>query len=147
MYEKQDWSDVYGETPFNADRMKHIEEGIYENSQGNVYSTDEVFTGKYWIDGKKIYKKTYELANLTNGNNDITYDGSVIDTLVNVYGSILFLGTNGAGWQPIPRAFKDETFVISIGNIRDTLFRVTIGTNYDPAEKGYVILEYTKTTD
>ena len=33
MYEKQEWSDVYGETPFNATRMKHIEDGIYNNSK------------------------------------------------------------------------------------------------------------------
>lgn len=28
MYEKQTWTNVYGETPFTADRMNHIEEGI-----------------------------------------------------------------------------------------------------------------------
>lgn len=40
MYEKQEWSDVYGETPFNADRMKHIEDGVYENSKNiNKYDT------------------------------------------------------------------------------------------------------------
>ena len=42
MYEKQNWSDVYGETPFNAERMKHIEEGIYNAS--NVYNIKQAGT-------------------------------------------------------------------------------------------------------
>ena len=28
----------------------------------NSYSTTEQFTGRYWIDGKKIYKKTYYMG-------------------------------------------------------------------------------------
>lgn len=32
MYEKQNWTNIEGETPFTAERMEHIENGIYDNS-------------------------------------------------------------------------------------------------------------------
>lgn len=55
MYEKQIWSDVYGETPFTSERMNHIEDGIYNAS--NVYNitkpntslNDYVETGIYFF--------------------------------------------------------------------------------------------------
>ena len=28
------------------------------------YSTEEQFTGEYWIDGKKIYQKSYNLGTI-----------------------------------------------------------------------------------
>jgi microcystin-dependent protein len=51
--------------------------GLSENAQDNVintlneqrsYSTEEVNTGKKWIDGKPIYRKTFVFTNLTLSN-------------------------------------------------------------------------------
>ena len=64
MYEKQEWSDVYGETPFNSTRMKHIENGIYENSYESR-SNENVDWIKY-SDGTMIctMKKTLTVTTL-----------------------------------------------------------------------------------
>ena len=90
MYEKQDWSDVYGETPFNADRMKHIEEGIYENSK----NIDENINNVYEYNG--------ELKDITANANSWTslYEDVTTDTLpMGVYLFILnisLIGETGA---------------------------------------------------
>ena len=51
--------------------------GLSENAQDNVintlneqrsYSTEEVNTGKKWLDGKDIYRKTFVFTNLTLSN-------------------------------------------------------------------------------
>ena len=61
-YIRQTWVD--NSSIVDAEKLNHIEDGIYENSLDNVYSTDETFIGKYWIDGKPIYRKvvSYELT-------------------------------------------------------------------------------------
>ena len=35
---------------------------ITDDSMDNSYSTDEILTGKFWIDGKPIYRKVFELT-------------------------------------------------------------------------------------
>ena len=40
--------------------MSKIIMGGHEITAQKDYSTDEVFTGQYWIDNKPIYKKTYD---------------------------------------------------------------------------------------
>lgn len=144
MYETQEWSDVYGETPFNADRMKHIEEGIYENSLDNVYSTDEVFTGKYWIDGKKIYKKTFEGLWTADGgfqiihgltNYQITYmEGVVINRNTNT----TFLLTS------LRPAYPHYSFGFYVNS---ELIQFEVPEDNGKNYQVYVTLEYTKTTD
>ena len=39
----------------------------------NSYSLDEKFTGGYWIDGKKIYKKTYDLGTVPSPSGSSVY--------------------------------------------------------------------------
>ena len=50
------------------------------------YSTEEQFTGEYWIDGKKIYQKSYNLGtinafkkieNIANFDRNIRYEFSM----------------------------------------------------------------------
>ena len=110
MYEKQDWSDVYGETPFNADRMKHIEDGIYENSLDNVYSTDEVFTGKYSEDGKKIYRKIIKNVTINQGTAiKVSVANVDIETLITLKGMLYSAGLKQ--WFTIPSYYSSTIFV------------------------------------
>lgn len=51
MYVKQEWENGRTGTPATAERMEHIEEGIYENSKA--------------INGESSSKKTYSLKGLT----------------------------------------------------------------------------------
>ena len=88
-YEKTTWVD--GETEIDAQKLNKMEEGIVEASQTggiltgsivaydgdtipegyeevpnlNTYSTEETFTGKYWIDGKKIYSRVFKNTSFT----------------------------------------------------------------------------------
>ena len=144
MYEKQEWSDVYGETPFNADRMKHIEDGIYKNSLDNVYSTDEVFTGKYWKDGKKTYKRTYTGTldiQVTSSSKPITDIPTNIDTFIKKEGN--FIWDNNVYEQDFPLVWGNNSCVLrKVGNQIHYFSNMGIGTGiYN------ITIEYTKTTD
>lgn len=55
----------------------------------NTYSTTEYFTGKYWIDGKKIYAIVIEGTSLPSSG---TVFAEGIETLINQYGS--YIGNN-----------------------------------------------------
>ena len=48
------------------------------------YSTNEIYTGCKWIDGKDIYKKVYGFNNLNSAPNDwvLLFTDSTIDTLI-----------------------------------------------------------------
>lgn len=54
-----------------------------EENYRKQYSTNEKFTGKYWIDGKKIYRKIYSIGTLTVGL-------KTIDTIPNFDRNISF---------------------------------------------------------
>lgn len=52
------------------------------------YSTDEVDTGRKWIDGKTIYRKSYDTTSVSNGTIlDPVLNMSYIDTIISTYGS------------------------------------------------------------
>lgn len=151
MYEKQEWSDVYGETPFNADRMKHIEDGIYENSLDNVYSTEEVFTGKYWIDGKKIYKKTISFnASSTEIYINTGIPNSSIDNMWIARPSYC-IESNGAYFYNLDGSFyksNGDWLSARINCDYGDIARVELKSDsVSRIEKGYVTIEYTKTTE
>ena len=101
------------------------------------YSTEEVFTGKYWIDGKKIYSKTF---------NDITLANSAVlienvSFIVNQYGMLTYSSTLQF---PIP---KDAG---TVGNCtirrNPTTNQAYVDTSY-ANYKATITVEYTKTTD
>lgn len=49
-----------------------------------VYATAEQDTGKTWIDGKKIYRKVFEVPNTLTGAGNITVPQDYIETPVQV---------------------------------------------------------------
>ena len=73
------------------------------------YSTEEQFTGEYWLDGKKIYQKSYNLGtinafrkieNIANFDRNIRYEFSMRanDKISGVNGIVntdLFVTTGG----------------------------------------------------
>lgn len=120
-----------------------IPEGYEEVENLDVYSTEEVFTGEYWIDGKKIYKKTFIGINLENGlEKSIDISSCSIETMVDMEG---FLPNNYN--VPLPlNCYVGEsgymtTYPLSLSNL--ILFKVVGWTVTD----GYITLKYTKTTD
>ena len=167
-YQKQTWKNLPNQTtPITAERLNHMEDGIYDASTAttvtinntystandevyscnyvngiNDYSTDEVFTGKYWIDGKPIYRKALVINNLPNN----TY-GSYAHSISNIdliYIEKAFWSLSDGACGPIPQYFSSSE--ITNIYVNKTTVNISTNVNYSP-RKGYVVLEYTKTTD
>ena len=115
-----------------------------EAQKNLVYSQIEIDTGKIWIDGKKIYRKVIllpEIAAKTIYFDDLS--NLKASTYIKLYG---FLQTGENIF--IPLLVSDETDIrnnvyISIENNK---LRIATG-DFRQILKGFVILEYTKTTN
>lgn len=167
-YTKQTWEDLPStNTPITASRLNHIEDGIESvetsltpvtsytetNTKGyscdyindcNTYSTSETFTGKYWVDGSKIYRKTihYTSTNgLQTGSNSINHNISNIGThrvVVEqeyIYSNINFLN------------YTNSTGFVCVSDITTTAITVQCGSGWnDLFKNAYITIEYTKTS-
>lgn len=109
----------------------------------NTYSTEEVNTGKKWIDGKDIYRKVIELSNIPASTTEYSYNVENIDKIVNAQ----------ASWYD---TLDKATFVTNLrydgtgAYIRFIYLKskFKIETKYNWSERTsdvYVIIEYTKT--
>lgn len=115
-----------------------------EAQKSLVYSQNETDTGKIWIDGKKIYRKVVLLPEIAQGaiyNDDIS--NIKADTYIQLYG---FAQTSQNIF--IPLLDSDETnsknnVYISIENNK---LRIATG-EFRQILKGFIVLEYTKTTN
>ena len=99
------------------------------------YSTEEVFTGKYWIDGKKIYRKVF--ANLPVVNDTVLVTG--VSNLIQVGGYYI----SGA-YAKIALPYGSPGSITS-AYIKNGETQIRITTNQSVTV--YITLEYTKTTD
>lgn len=104
------------------------------------YSTEEQVIGT-WINGKPLYRKTFEFSNISTGNSDFAH-GISVDKVVNISGIGMALDTN----------FEQLNFHVNYGGDiwsyvfvtnTDISFRMTTRSFV----KAYVTLEYTKSTD
>ena len=114
----------------------------------NCYSTSEKWTGKYWIDGKKIYSKsvTYNFPNSYSSQTlSIPIILTNIDSTINIYGTY----KSGSGIYSVPLATgSGDVGIISFGKIDSTSIQVRIGGTQSFSNSiFYVTIEYTKTTD
>lgn len=125
-----------------------FQENIYKK---NVYSTDESKIG-IWIDGKPIYRKVIEIdswPNATLVNIDIP-DIENVETLITCRAMSRSTGESfpvpsyyGQGYSSI--VYYDTLLANFNGN---TINSIRLKTNSDRRNySGFVILEYTKTTD
>lgn len=107
------------------------------------YSTEETFTGKYWIDGKKIYSKTINLSATTE---------TQTMPISNISSNISSI------WIDLSHSFYGGTSrksgIISDWDCDGARFKATIDTNnlyYVCSSASYtngtLTLEYTKTTE
>ena len=101
------------------------------------YSTEEYFTGRYWIDSKPIYERC--LTGLTYGDIDVTSWN--IDSPIRIYGYGIYSGDNT--YQTLP-AFGTGSEVHSRLLSKTTL---TYKNSFSYGWSDYVVCEYTKTTD
>ena len=111
----------------------------------NTYSTNEVEIGT-WVDNKPIYRKCiYVSAFPNNSTTEINISSLIIDYIVNLYGYAKNKSVNGSGF-PVNNARPENTSA-PIGAWLDNNV-LKIASNNDRSNfNGYIILEYTKTTD
>lgn len=115
-----------------------------EKIGGIDYSTDEQWTGRRWIDGKKVYQKVFNNISVSSGNTVIP--NSVISNLDNVI-SITGMITDGSNPRTIPFVFTDATgWNIAAGYVANTGFRLQAGASIANNATAFVIVRYTKTT-
>lgn len=113
------------------------------------YSTEEQWTGEYWINNKKIYCKVVSWSGLSTGTGDKSHSISNVDFIVD-YDIICTSDTNNGFVYKFPSVYYASG---GSGTFYDTYFSVgrtyihywnsTSWSNYT----FYAIIYYTKTTD
>ena len=127
---------------------------INDFSLVNQYSTSEIKTNKKWIDGKPIYRKVIYVDGLPNGYNDsgiksIATGISDMDIMTNMYGTFTGTGNHYDEKYPINYIRRDSSYydISTEYKFYNGAMSIVIRSQLGEYYKGYVILEYTKTTD
>jgi hypothetical protein len=131
--------------------------GLSENAQDNVintlneqrsYSTEEVNTGKKWIDGKDIYSKVIEATLPSSGSGGSLKDLSAlhIDYVTNLIAVIYnttddYIVMNG-GYH-----FDTDDMTLFFRKTNGILYFYRNNANFSKNAPIKITLEYTKTTD
>jgi hypothetical protein len=115
---------------------------------GEIYSTNEVKTNKKWIDGKPIYRKGIFLNALPNNDNTTSYNHNISDVDIIYFDKCFAIWNYGQSNQftnPLP-LFNYTGNNIYLFDADRTGFKIKIAMDRT-AIKGFITLEYTKTTD
>ena len=108
------------------------------------YSTEEQFTGEYWINGVKIYCKVILVTGFDSEDKYVPHN---ISDLYRVLSCDLFMKTSDGTNHTIPRAHKDEDHDgISIQITKTNLILQVGKSNGFQNATGYAILKYIKVT-
>lgn len=106
------------------------------------YSTDEQWTGEYWIDGKKIYCKVVSVSGFTKDK----YVAHNISNLHRILSCDLFVMFNDGTNHMMPRAHKDNDHDGISVQVTNTNLILQVGQSNGFADvTGYAILKYIKT--
>ena len=105
------------------------------------YSTDEQWTGEYWIDGKKIYCKVVYVSGFTKDK----YVAHNISNLHRILSCDLFVMFNDGTNHMMPRAHKDNDHDGISVQVTKTNLILQVGQSNGFADAtGYAILKYIK---
>ena len=110
----------------------------------NTYSTSEVNTGKKWIDGKTIYRKTVATGALPNNTTkNVAHNITNVSGFVQLYGKAYRpdIGTT----MPLPRANPTASSAVLLA-VDPTNITLLTGDSLSVYSTSYVTLEYTKTS-
>ena len=111
------------------------------------YSTEEHFTGKYWIDGKKIYKKIIQGNFLFIDGSDWIYTNiGVAELNIESIASMKGFAIATNYIYPIPYVWDNGSLIKMTYQKSQTRLRVAGNATGVSNAPFYVILEYTKTT-
>ena len=110
---------------------------------GIDYSLEEQWTGKLWLDGKKVYQKTMACGALPN-----TKMVQIPMGIENIDNVIAFEGVAWGNGQVItlPRpATKLESVVDCIIDSGGTTIRISTNSNFSALNESYITVQYTCT--
>lgn len=125
----------YVEPSINVD-----EEEWYNPNNIEKYSTKEIKIGT-WIDGKPLYRKVVDIGTLPNATTKhVAHNISNIGSVVTLRGIV-----TDYRFFPVPFAATSGAYTISI--FADTTNIEVMAGNDRSNMTGFVIIEYTKTTD
>ena len=113
----------------------------WEEAGSDDYSTEETFTGKYWIDGKKIYRRVVQIPAFSNSFVEVPIGSINIEQLIDCKASFIRPDVTDRIY-PISNPYMGEWNINKIYGILNL-----ITNNEFVTFSGYMILEYTKTTD
>lgn len=141
---------VYPDVGLNLDDVVYSDDPTEEFDSiidPNSYSLSEKWTGGYWVDGKKIYKKTIYLGALPNNttktvSHGITNLDYIIDFVSVAYNPKS--NSNTGAWQKVPMVRTDNNPVAMV--FRRTEVSIQTGADVSGYTKTYVTVYYTKTT-
>lgn len=127
----------------NYDIDLKTEEKTYNLVKREIYSLDETDTGKIWIDGKKIYRKTFNIPSIQPRiEYGIDISSLNISDFITAVGFVKFINSY---WINI---FTSDELEISLNVFTAFLtskIRIIPGQKRT-IEKGHITIEYTKTT-
>ena len=151
-YKKQlrdkDGNVVYPDVGLNLDDVVYSDDPTEEFDSiidPNSYSLSEKWTGGYWVDGKKIYKKTIYVASFPNAAEaTIAHNISNLGQVIRLQG---YMATGSGGAWPIPMP-PNPLAAITTGIIAfASNTSITIRTGSDRRQySGYITLWYTKSS-
>lgn len=115
----------------------------YDEEEAWQYSISETRTGKTWIDGKSIYRKVIECGALPSSTEAIINTGITnADMLIHLWGT-----AKGSSCVPLPFISTESNSIqLWLGSSMDVLHIRTNSATW-ASYIGYVVVEYTKTTD
>lgn len=115
-----------------------------EAQKSLVYSQNEIDTGKIWIDGKKIYRKVFILPAIAKG---AMYEVDISElkpfTYIQLYG---FIQDFQNQYMPLLNSDTDNAIFNIFLRIKNDKLIVVMGKEKQILN-GFVVLEYTKTTN
>lgn len=108
------------------------------------YSLNERFTGRYWIDGKKVYEKVIHVSGFSSSIS-VNHSISNFDRALSIN---LFMANSEKDNYMIPRAHRDNRHDGISVVITKTQIMIEVGESNDFSHmNGYAIIKYTKTVD
>lgn len=124
-----------------------ITDGVLNvTSTGAVdYSTEEVDTGVKWVDGKTIYRKTYNIGNATSTKQLIDTLGSELSEVINYFGSWNYQLSAQNEYRPLPHFASSSTMVYPIVDRADSNKLYMIIATAASTKDIKLTIEYTKT--
>ena len=139
---------LYTSRPTNTSVLYCIKYEEYEgDGRGVQYSTKEQVIGT-WIDGKPLYQKTVDVANLAipEGITNIAHNISNIGEYKIVKKAII-IALDGTNYS-LPYFSKNGTAYTAVHAVDETTFKVMSTTNWATTEYShiYITIQYTKTT-